>query len=654
MSIRKKLLLAFVVTTLVPVLIVAVLTINRVVDEAYRDFEASSSLNMSIIDQTFTNFFDVISYNVSLMADLPAVKQTNGQSLTTYFDEGMKPSEVARQNGGREKAIFDIFSAIGENNPMLGYVYMGDVDGGYLEWPGTADYGDWDPRTRPWFAMGRDANFEIVRRDGYYWEPDDAVYVSVLKAYTDAAGDFNGVVAIDVSLKALTDMVQDIQFGDTGRIMMIEGSGNILVDGGNPENNFQPLGELESAHFNTIAQTDRGIVEFSIDGVDYQANIYQSPTLGWKFVGMMQKQEILSGAQRIGWITLIVCIVLVGLFTAGGAYLARRVVRPINEVKDSLQEMAEGEGDLTKRIHVSTQDETGELATWFNQFMESTQTMIARIKAQSEQMDRVSGHTASSASDMAAATTEQQGGIDQIATAITEMTSAANEVANNSVETANISDNGLSTTHDGKVIVNDSRESVQRLVTNIQSSNSVIQALEKETENITNILTTIQSIAEQTNLLALNAAIEAARAGEQGRGFAVVADEVRNLAQRTHDSTEEVSTILEKLIQQSRSASQAMERSATESEQTLELSQKAMQAFEAIESVVLNIRDMTTQTASATEEQHLVTKDINQNIVDINDAAARVSSLSDEVKGLCQQQTDLSHELATMVGRFKT
>lgn len=654
MNIRSKLLASYLVTTLVPVVIVASLTISRVIDEAYQDFESSSSLDMSIIDQTFTTFFDVMGFNVSFMADLPAVTETGGESLSTYFDEGRAPSEVAMQNGGREQAIFEAFSAIGNNNPMLGYVYMGDKDGGYLEWPGTADYGDWDPRSRPWFTLGRDANYDIVRRDGYYWEPDDAVYVSVLKGYADENGDFNGVVAIDVSLKALTDMVQEIQFGETGRIMMIEGSGNILVDGGNPENNFQSLSDLEAPHFQTIANTDSGIVEFDIDGREYQANIFQSESLGWKFVGMMQTDEILSGATRIAWTTLIVCLVLVAGFMAGAAFIAKRIVNPINEVKDNLQELAEGEGDLTTRMNVASQDETGELARWFNQFMESTQAMIASIKEKSQQMDGVSADTAQKAVDMAAQTTEQQSGIDQIVTAITEMSSAANEVANNSVETANISENGLSATQDGKSVVNQSRQSVEKLVDNIKESNVVIQDLEKETENITNILTTIQGIAEQTNLLALNAAIEAARAGEQGRGFAVVADEVRNLAQRTHDSTGEVSAILETLVRQTRLVSETMVRSTTESTETLELSERALQAFSEIESVVENIRDMTTQTASATEEQHLVTKDINKNVVEVNDSATLVSSLSDQVKGLCQQQTDLSHELATLVSRFRT
>lgn len=654
MNIKTKLLASFLVTTLVPVVIVAGLTISRVVDEAYSDFEDTSSLNMSIVDQSITTFFDVIGYNVSFMADLPAVTQTGGESLSTYFGAGQRPSQRAMQNGGREQAIFEAFSAIGNNNPMLGYVYMGDVDGGYLEWPGTAEYGEWDPRTRPWFSMGRDGNYELVRRDGYYWEPDDAVYVSVLKGYADENGQFNGVVAIDVSLKALTDMVQDIQFGETGRIMMIEGSGNVLVDGGNPDNNFKSLSDLEAPHFETIANTDAGIVEFDIDGVTYQANIYRSSELGWKFVGMMQTQEILSGARRIAWTTVIVSVVLVVGFMAGAAYIARRIVRPINAVKDNLRVIAEGEGDLTTRIQINSRDETGELARWFNQFMESTQSMIANIKEKSIQMDRVSADTAERADSMAKSSDEQQSSIDQIVTAITEMSSAANEVAKNSVETAGISDTGLSVTQEGTAVVNQSRESVQRLVDSLQNSNEVIQALEQETGNITSILTSIQGIAEQTNLLALNAAIEAARAGDQGRGFAVVADEVRNLAKRTHESTQEVSSILEKLVQQTQLVSQTMERSASESGHTLEMSDKALQAFGEIEEVVQQIRDMTTQTASATEEQHLVSKDINKNVVGINDAATEVSSLSDQVKALCQQHMGLSRELATLVSRFKT
>lgn len=184
---------------------------DRVVDEAYSDFEDASSLNMSIVDQSITTFFDVIGYNVSFMADLPAVTQTGEGALSTYFGTGQRPSQQAMRNGGREQAVFEAFSAIGNNNAMLGYVYMGDVDGGYLEWPGTAEYGEWDPRTRPWFSMGRD-------------------------------------------------------------------------------NNFESLTELDAPHFDSIANTDTGIVAFDIDGVTYQANIYRSEALGHPDAGALTSE----------------------------------------------------------------------------------------------------------------------------------------------------------------------------------------------------------------------------------------------------------------------------------------------------------------------------------------------------------------------------
>ncbi|WP_230390371.1 methyl-accepting chemotaxis protein [Reinekea sp. G2M2-21] len=653
-KIKTKLLLSFMTTTLLPVLIVSFITVRNVVAQAEKQFFETSQLDISIIDQTFKNFFDVIGFNVSFMADFKAVSATKTGKLTTYFGEPQPPAEIAMKNGGREQALFELFSAIGENNPMLGYVYMGDKDGGYLEWPGTYGYGDWDPRTRPWFSMGKEGNYEIVRRDGYYWEPDDAVYVSVLKGYKNETGAFEGVVAIDVSLKSLTDMVQRIKFGEGGFIMVVEGSGNILVDGGNVDNNFKSLQELEAPYFAMIDATDEGLLEFDIDGESYMANVYASRELGWKFVGFMPKKEIFAAATNMAYTTIIVSLILVLLFVFAGAYIARRIVTPINQVKDNLRTIAEGEGDLTTRIQVRSSDETGELAQWFNQFIESTQTLILAIKDKALSMEGVSANTNIKANDMTVSANQQLASIDQIVTATTQMSAAANEVATNSVDTASISDQGLGATKEGKSIIIRSSQSVEHLGNSIDASNKVIQQLAQETDNITNILSTIQQIAEQTNLLALNAAIEAARAGEQGRGFAVVADEVRNLAKRTQDSTEEISAILGKLVDRTQSVSQTMAKSSEESQTAVSLSAEVLNAFEEIEAVVERIRDMTTQTASATEEQHLVTKDINQNLVNINESANQVSAHSDEVKMLSDQQAELSHELTALVSRFRT
>ncbi|MFC6671551.1 methyl-accepting chemotaxis protein [Marinobacterium aestuariivivens] len=384
------------------------------------------------------------------------------------------------------------------------------------------------------------------------------------------------------------------------------------------------------------------------------ANVYESPDLGWKFVGFMQSDEIFASARQLTRTTLIVSAVLVLLFGALSLVIANRIVNPINSVKDRLRTIAEGEGDLTTRLDVSSRDETGELARWFNQFIESTQRMVIAIKDTATRMDQVSARTNSSASNMAGATGHQRGSLEQIAAAVTEMASTANEVARNCIDTADVSEQGLEATRNGKKIVDRSSTGVRQLGDSIRHSNEVILDLERETENINNILTTIQDIAGQTNLLALNAAIEAARAGEQGRGFAVVADEVRTLANRTQQSTEEINNILNLLVSRTRDVSITMERSLSESGEAITLSGEAMKAFESIEAAVQQIRDMTMQTASAAEEQQLVTEDINKNILAISESANDLQEISTEVEHHSGEQTGLSGQLTQLVSRFRT
>jgi methyl-accepting chemotaxis protein len=654
MKIRSKLLLSFMVATLIPVLIVALLTIRNVTEQARENFLVSSSLDMKLVNSSFTTFFDSVGHTVSALAEYPAVKDAKNGALTTYFGEARKPGQVATSKGGREKQIFDYFSSIGNNNPTFGYVYMSDTQGGYVEWPGTGDYGDWDPRKREWYTKGRDANFTLARRDGYYWEPDDAVYVSVLKGFKDNAGAFAGVVAVDVSLKALTDMAQKVRFGETGFLMVVEGSGTLLVDGHQPENNFKKLSELPDEYFASIAKTDNGLVEVDIGGVPYMANVYSSPELGWKFVGLKQADEVYASARQLTWLTLAVCIVLVSLFGVAGVIIARRIVNPINLVTDGLRVIAQGEGDLTRRLEQLNADETGELARWFNQFIESIQSMIRVIKENAIRMDGVSNETNKRTTAMSATLQSQLSSVEQIVTAVTEMSSAANEVAKTCVQTADVSEQGLAATRNGKEVIARSTSGVNKLGSSIQQSSKVIQELEKETVNINNILSTIQQIAEQTNLLALNAAIEAARAGEQGRGFAVVADEVRNLAKRTQDSTEQINSILSLLVNRIKEVTVSMDQSLVESDNAIVLSKDVMAAFESIEGKVQMIRDMTMQIATATEEQHLVTEEINQNIVTINDAVTQISVQAGEVESFAEQQSGLSSELKQLVVRFRT
>jgi methyl-accepting chemotaxis protein len=654
MKIKTKLLIAFSIATVLPVLIVSSITAFLASDQALKTFSQNSGQTLSAVEKSFDQFMSDIKSVVGFMADSDAVADPNAMPLTTYHEkQGKAPSLIAQQNGGREAEVFNLFEAIGKNNPNYVYVYMGDDADGYLEWPGTYEYAEWHPKQRGWYTRAMENPGKVALRDAYYWEPDDAVYVSAVRTY-QKGNAVGGVVAVDVSIKTLTEMANKTKLGTTGSIMVIENTGTVLVDALNADNNFKKISNLTGDAYQKIAQTSSGLIDFSLNGVDYYANVFTSPNLKWKFVGLMPASEIYASTMELIKTTGIVCILLLLVFAVVAYMMAKSLITPIESVSSHLRVLAEGEGDLTSKIDIQTNDETGTLSNWFNQFIESTRALILGIKKSSMQIDKIAAETSSKASDVAQAATKQLQSIELISEAGQQMLIASNEAAESCANSAQFSEKGLETTIAGKNLLKNSAEGVNRLGSRLKESNQIITELQKETTNINQILSTIQAIAEQTNLLALNAAIEAARAGEQGRGFAVVADEVRTLAGRTQESTEQISNILGLLASRTKQASDSMVTSLAESESAMSLSDQALNSFEQIEEVVKQMRDMTMQTAASAEEQRAVTEGVNANINAISESAHRVSGISGDVAELCRKQDLLSKELHSMVVRFRT
>ncbi|WP_369921975.1 methyl-accepting chemotaxis protein [Marinomonas polaris] len=654
MKIKTKLLIAFSIATVLPVLVVSSITAYLASDQALKDFSKNSGQTLGAVEKSFDQFVNDIKYVVGFIADSDPVTVSDAKPLTTYFEsKGKAPSKIAEQNGGREADVFNMFEAIGKNNPNYVYVYMGDDSDGYLEWPGTYEYAEWHPKQRGWYTRAMETPGKVALRDAYYWEPDDAVYVSAVRTYKKG-NSIGGVVAVDVSIKTLTEMANKTKLGNSGSIMVIENTGTILVDALHADNNFKKISEVTGDAYQKIAQTSSGLINFKLDGEDYYADVYTSPNLKWKFVGLMPATEIYSSTVELIQTTVVVCILLLLVFGFIAYLMAKSLITPIESVSDHLRILAEGEGDLTSKIDIKTNDETGTLSNWFNQFIESTRKLILGIKHSGIQIDKIAAETSAKANEVAQSATDQLQSIELIAEAGQQMLIASNEAAESCANSAQFSEKGLETTIAGKNLLKSSAEGVNRLGARLKDSNQIITELQKETTNINQILSTIQAIAEQTNLLALNAAIEAARAGEQGRGFAVVADEVRTLAGRTQESTEQISNILGLLASRTKQASESMVTSLAESENAISLSDKALNSFEQIEEVVKQMRDMTMQTAASAEEQRAVTEGVNENIGAISDAAHRVSSISVDVADLCKKQDQLSKELHSMVVRFRT
>lgn len=311
-------------------------------------------------------------------------------------------------------------------------------------------------------------------------------------------------------------------------------------------------------------------------------------------------------------------------------------------------------GDLTAKIDVDSKDEIGELLTAMNGMRERLLDMVAHMSDITAQLSTASEEMSSVTRQTSDALREQRSETDMVATAIHEMSATAKEVAANIAHTATAASEANQQTDGGGRIVGQSIEQINRLAKQIDSSSDAITEVGQYSEAISSVLDVIKGVAEQTNLLALNAAIEAARAGEQGRGFAVVADEVRTLAGRTQQSTEEINDTIDKLQAGSHQAVEAMEQSRKEMESAVEFATKTGEALEAISNAVGRIDEMSTQIASASEEQGAVSEEINQNITRINDMSSQTAAGSEETATASSELSRMAAELQDIVGQFKT
>lgn len=358
------------------------------------------------------------------------------------------------------------------------------------------------------------------------------------------------------------------------------------------------------------------------------------------------------GSESINTILLIGLVVLL-LVIALAVLVARSIMRPLYSLDKSIEQFANGEGDLSARMQVVEVPEFAKLATNFNTFVENLQGMVKQVFQVGQDInDECQALTIRSDSSDALSQSQSQE-TEQVATAMTEMTSTAHEISSNALsaaESAQMADNKAKETVN---IVNSAIKSVQGLADQVSDAGQVVSNLAGDVENITKSLNLIQAIAEQTNLLALNAAIEAARAGEQGRGFAVVADEVRQLASRTQSTTSEVANVLTLLKESTEKAVASIEASDQQSQSAVEKASNAGEALDEILGSVATIMDMSELIATATEEQSQVGNEISGRVVVISDKSREAVEISSQNRDASSSLTQRSTALSELLGQFK-
>jgi methyl-accepting chemotaxis protein len=459
------------------------------------------------------------------------------------------------------------------------------------------------------------------------------------------------VLGADVEITDILNSMEKVIIPGEGFMFIANDKGNIFT-----HPNTKLLNKSVSSlglNFSTIQQATNSNSDISIelDGEKYIMHAQKIDGTSLITVNVINYDSLVaplfdavSGQILVTAIVVIICTLLFNL-------LCNILFRPLNNVSQALAQIANGSGDLTQRIHVENKDEVGELANNFNTFVESLQQLIQHIRQQSQQLTEGSEQSTNRANNSVKELNLQQQEITMVATAVTEMASATREIASHAEQTAEAAQNSSSSTQKGHSLVIETKASINNLANEVNEASMVISELQQHSQEINTVLATIQGIAEQTNLLALNAAIEAARAGEQGRGFAVVADEVRVLSQRTHTSTEEIKSTIDILQQTTSRAVNLMQSSSELANSSVEDADRATLALEEISSSVTLISDMATQIATAAEEQTHVTGEITQNVTSIKDVTDLLvidstNSLT-QSHSLKEQAIDLSEKVAT-------
>ncbi|ROU02033.1 methyl-accepting chemotaxis protein [Marinobacter sp. R17] len=410
---------------------------------------------------------------------------------------------------------------------------------------------------------------------------------------------------------------------------------NTMVGNGNVEEARQAIGETVLPLFSSLREY------YDVAGAFADKN------------ALATSEDAAAAGHQSMTTTVVVTIIVLAISGLIFFVATRLIIQSINELRTRLDDIAEGEGDLSSRVPVESNDDLGRLATSFNAVIGNLQSMVREIKDLSTELKDGAEKLDRAAADNREGISQQTDAITQVATAINQMQSAIEEVAANAGTAADVTSSAQANTESGARIIHNASEEVNRLSDQIEKAVGVIRKLSEDSSNITSVLDVIRGIAEQTNLLALNAAIEAARAGEQGRGFAVVADEVRTLAQRTQESTSDIQSMITTLQTGVSDIVSVMETGNEQAEQTVKLSGEAERELTEILNAMNSISDVNASVASATEEQTQVVDEINRSITRINDLAQNSDARSVEIDQISQLLAGHAQTLTTQVGRYR-
>jgi len=515
-------------------------------------------------------------------------------------------------------------------------------------WPNHKFEGD--VTTRGWYQLGRQSPSAAIS-EPYLGSEGDVYWVSIVRK------TMSGMISADMQLGFLNDIAKNANEIPGAVAVILNHDTTVLASSISEVKAGTKAGSID--WLNSVAKQVIGNVDTVFDGsIGDKDELFFSHQVkvadkNWYFVIGIEKAVAFSALASAKQAAITTAIIATAISIILALIIMNILYRPILVLKETVMGLSEGNGDLTQRIEVKTHDDLGQISEGVNAFIANLQSMMLEIREVTnhlnENVDRMKDQSQRNSVILQNHVQETE----QVVTAIEEMNSTAESMATDAANTAQLTHKASEAGNASKDTVTQAQNNVNELVEDVGVASENVNSMASETDGINTILGVIGDIAEQTNLLALNAAIEAARAGEQGRGFAVVADEVRNLASRTKASTEEIEAALASLLKGSQSVVDSMDSTKEKCAQTAEGAGEVASSLDVMTDFVTDINDLSTQIATAAEEQSSVTQELSRNMTAINDIVGELDANGQTALEEAQAISDMNHTLTSIVGRFK-
>jgi methyl-accepting chemotaxis protein len=592
---------------------------------------------------------------------------SNPQVVDWFTDYDQRLSNL--DDDKNYKDVIKYFKYFSEQDSSIKSVFFGaENTHEYFDLNGRYNDADYFTNKRPWWQEGIDKGKMYVT-DPAVDANDGSISATVKGPYYLPDGRFLGIGGIDILITTIgKDLLANIKYQGEGEAFLMTNSGQLVFFPGFKKG-FEPgslMSSVDQKFSNThgfnalqskITHNNSGSSNVTWQGESYQVVfnevISDYPLMNWK-LGFLVPDRLISEPVKQAFISSSITVVVIIALIAFVIWLmAIPLMRRINMLQVAMNDMATGEGDLTKRIEVIKNDEIGNLVEEFNRFVSKIQQLVKETVDISKQVNQSTKIAAGIGQKANSIIEGQKQEIDMVATAATELAQTSNDISSN----AKLS-NGLASQAEEKVshgvsVVEQATKGISVLSENVISASNVVNQLKDGTQSIGEVLSVIRSIADQTNLLALNAAIEAARAGEQGRGFAVVADEVRTLASRTQESTSNIESIIDELQSTATKAVSVMNISQNEAQQSVELTKQVHAVLNDITTVISKFQRQTHEISDAVAQQASVAEEVSRNVENVrlltDDTVESSSNMSESLAGL---KTN-SDALTTVVKQFK-